>query len=84
MDDLPRGSRAKSVRTQSNIDAVRESVQSDPTLSVACRSEKLVIPPSSLRRIMRNDLNLHAVAITNVHELAIEIDHHRNEPPANN
>lgn len=64
--DLPITARTKSVRTQSNIDAVRESVRTDPALSIACRSQKLGIPQSSLRRIMQNDLNLHAVTTTNM------------------
>lgn len=69
VDDLPISGRSKSVRTQANIDAVRKSVETYPSLSVACRAQKLGIPQSSLRRIMQNDLNLHAVAITNMEEI---------------
>lgn len=75
VDDLPKGTRPKSVRTQSNIDVVRESIQTDPNLSVACRSQKLGIPKSSLRRIMQNDLNLHAVITTNMHEIGTKSKH---------
>lgn len=78
VDDLPISGRTKSVRTQSNIDAVRESVQTDPTLSIACRAQKLGIPQSSLRRIMQNDLNLHAVAVTNMEEVGNKSENHQN------
>lgn len=67
--DLPATTRTKSVRTQENIDAVRESVRTEPTLSIAVRSQKLGIPQSSMRRIMQNDLNLRAVTITNMEEI---------------
>lgn len=61
--------RQRNARIAKNIDAVRENVRTDPTRSVGCRSQKLGIPKSSLRRIMQNDLNLHAIAITNLEEI---------------
>lgn len=66
LHNVPVPVRQRSVRSAENIDAVRESLRTDPTLSVACRAQKLGIPQSSLRRILQNDLNLHAVTVTNM------------------
>lgn len=69
VDDRPKTGKTKNVRTQANIDAVRTSIETEPMLSTACRSQKLGIPKSTLRRIMQHDLNLHAVATTNIEEI---------------
>ena len=79
VEDLPVTGRPKNIRTQSNIDAVRESVRTDPDISVACRSQKLGIPQSSLRRIMQNDLNLRAVITTNMKEIENKNDQCEND-----
>lgn len=68
LHNVPVPVRQRGVRTPSNVDAVRESVKTDPNLSVAQRSQLLGIPQSSLRRILKNDLNLHAHATTHMHE----------------
>lgn len=72
VDDRPKVGKTKSIRTEPNIAAVRDSIQMDPTLSVACRAQKLGIPRTTLRRIMQNDLNLQAVTsikTTNIEDL---------------
>lgn len=53
--------RQKTARSDDNITAVRESLAEDPNLSIRQRSQQLGISPSTIRKILREDLGITAV-----------------------
>ena len=52
-----------------NIEAVRESVTENPRTSIRHRGQELNISRSSLQRILRKDLHLHAYKVQLSQEL---------------
>ena len=64
-----RSGRPRSVRCEGNMERVRESVMQSPKKSHRQRSAELGLTPSSIRRIMKQDLNLFPFHITTAHKL---------------
>ena len=56
LEDAKRSGRPKSARTEENIEAVKISVEADPTQSTRKRSSQLNINHRSLSRILKLDL----------------------------
>lgn len=56
-------------RSQENIDAVRESVEADPRMSIPRRSQELNIPKTTVWRILHKDLSLKAYKVQLTQEL---------------
>lgn len=65
----PRTNRVRNVRNADNVEAVRQSVQNNPNLSVRRRSQQLDLTYGSTWRILRKDLGLHPYKIQLVQEL---------------
>ena len=72
--DVPVPKRHRIARSEEIIAAVSASIQNEPNQSILCRSQELGIAQTTLRRIMRNDLGLHAFKIKLTHELK-PLDH---------
>lgn len=53
--------RQKTVRSDDNIAAVRESLSESPNLSIRQRAQHLGISPSTIRKILCEDLGINAV-----------------------
>lgn len=54
-------SRQKTVRSDENIAAVKESLTESPNLSIRQRAQQLGISPSTIRKILCEDLGISAV-----------------------
>ena len=62
--DVPVPKRRRIARSQEIIPAVSASIQNEPNQSIPRRSQELGIAQTTLWRIMREDLDLHAFKIT--------------------
>lgn len=67
--------RRRTVRTEEVVAAVERSVEEDPNESIRRRAQQLDLCPSTLWKILRKDLGLHAYKIQLLQELKPR-DHH--------
>ncbi|XP_065214284.1 uncharacterized protein LOC135841312 [Planococcus citri] len=67
--NLPPTGRKRSVRTPETTDRVRHSVQTTPTTSIRKRALNLKIKPTSLQRILSEDLSFHPYKILIIQKL---------------
>lgn len=74
--DIPKCGRPQNVRIPENIAKVRESVESNPGISIRRRSQELDISQTSLQRILKLELHMKPYKIQLVQELQI-IDHQK-------
>ena len=58
VSDLPRSGRPRLVRSQMNLERVRDSVQQEPGTSIRRRSHQLGMSRTSLHRILSDNLHL--------------------------
>lgn len=67
--DLRHVPHSRPVRSTENIEAVRESVAENPSTSTRRRSQQVNISDRSLRRILHDDLDMHAYKVQVTQEL---------------
>ena len=67
--ELSRTGRPPSARTEENIERVRASTEEEPEISTRRRPEELSLHRTSLRRILRRDLNMFPYKIQLAQEL---------------
>ena len=72
--DVPVPRKRRIARSEEIIAAVSASIQNEPNQSIPRRSQELGIAQTTLWRIMRKDLGLHAFKIKLTHELK-PLDH---------
>ena len=72
--DKPKREKPKTVNTPENIAAVAESMREAPSTSIHCRSQRLNISETSLRRTLNKDLGMTPYNVQLVQELK-PIDH---------
>ena len=72
--DVPVPKRRRIARSEEIIAAVSASISNEPTQSIPRRSQELGIAQTTLWRIMRKDLGLHAFKIKRTQELK-PLDH---------
>lgn len=79
--------RQKTVRSDENIAAVRENLAESPNLSIRQRAQQLGISPSTIRKILYEDLGISAFHersfITNTKTNSTSTINQSNEPIAN-
>jgi hypothetical protein len=66
-----RSGRERSVRSEDNIAAVRDSVIHSPKKSIRRRSQELHVPWTSVYRMLRLDLNLYPYQVHIMHKLTL-------------
>lgn len=69
VSDLPGRGRGRSVRNEAVVEAVRQSVNEDPSVSTRRRSAQLGMSRTSLQRILKRDLKMFPYKIQMVQQL---------------
>lgn len=67
--DAPRSGVPRTARSEENINTVAASLVADPTTSTRRRAQKLGLSQTTLRRILHEDLGMHAYKIQLTQEL---------------